>query len=84
MSLNVPLTPVKPNPYVDHRDACRRLSWEKGGYEAIKALVKKSNGRLRLCIDYRKVNAVTKMDVFSLPHINDSLYSLHDQIGFPL
>ncbi|KAL5965075.1 Transposon Ty3-I Gag-Pol polyprotein [Taenia solium] len=41
------------------------------------APVKKSDGSLRLCVDYRKLNAVTKKDAFSLPHINDSLDSLH-------
>nr|CDS25180.1 KRAB A domain containing protein [Echinococcus granulosus] len=41
------------------------------------ALVKKNDGSLRLCIDYRKFNAVTKKDAFPLTHINDSLDSLH-------
>ncbi|EUB57842.1 Transposon Ty3-I Gag-Pol polyprotein [Echinococcus granulosus] len=41
------------------------------------ALVKKNDGSLRLCIDYRKFNAVTKKDAFPLTHINDSLNSLH-------
>ncbi|KAL5961755.1 Retrovirus-related Pol polyprotein from transposon opu [Taenia solium] len=45
------------------------------------ALVKKSDGSLRLCIDYRKLNAVTK-DAFPLPHINDSLDSLHGSRWF--
>ncbi|KAL5966000.1 Transposon Ty3-I Gag-Pol polyprotein, partial [Taenia solium] len=41
------------------------------------ALVKKGDGSLLLCTDYRKPNAVTKKDAFPLPHINDSLDSLH-------
>ncbi|KAL5961310.1 Retrovirus-related Pol polyprotein from transposon [Taenia solium] len=41
------------------------------------ALVRKSDGSLRLCIDYRKLNAVTKKDAFPLPHINGSLNSLY-------
>ncbi|CDS36977.2 RNA directed DNA polymerase reverse transcriptase [Echinococcus multilocularis] len=46
------------------------------------ALVKKNDGSLRLCIDYRKLNAVTKTDAFPLPHINDSLDSLHGSQWF--
>ncbi|CDS42017.1 RNA directed DNA polymerase reverse transcriptase [Echinococcus multilocularis] len=46
------------------------------------ALVKKNDGSLRLCIDCRKLNAVTKKDAFPLPHINDSLDSLHGSQWF--
>ena len=34
-------------------------------------LVPKSNGTLRFCIDYWKVNAETVLDAFPLPHIGD-------------
>lgn len=33
----------------------------------------KKNGTVRPCIDYRKVNEVTKNDVFPLPRIQDCL-----------
>ncbi|CDS40759.1 RNA directed DNA polymerase reverse transcriptase [Echinococcus multilocularis] len=46
------------------------------------ALAKKNDDSLRLCIDYRKLNAVTKKDAFPLPHINDSLDSLHGSQWF--
>ena len=36
-------------------------------------LVAKKDGGTHFCIDYQKLNAVTKMDVFPLPHIDDSL-----------
>ena len=33
--------------------------------------------KVRLCIDYRKLNAVTKPDRFPLPNLNDAVFSLH-------
>ena len=39
-------------------------------------LVRKKDGSLRYCIDYRKLNAVTRKDSYPLPRIDDSLDSL--------
>lgn len=39
--------------------------------------VRKPDGSLRLCIDYRRLNAVTKPDRFPLPNLTESVYSLH-------
>ena len=36
----------------------------------------KKNGKLRMCVDYRKLNAVTKKDVYVIPRIQDILDSL--------
>ena len=38
--------------------------------------VRKKNGRLRLCIDFRKLNARTVHDSYALPRIEDTLDSL--------
>jgi hypothetical protein len=36
-------------------------------------LVRKKNGEIRFCVDYRKLNNVTKKDCFPLPRIDDTL-----------
>jgi hypothetical protein len=39
-------------------------------------LVRKKNGELRFCVDYRKLNDVTKKDCFLLPRIDDTIDTL--------
>ena len=39
-------------------------------------LVQKKSGEIRFCVDFRKLNAVTKKDVYPLPRIDDILDSL--------
>ena len=40
-------------------------------------MVRKRDGTHRFCVDYRKLNTVTKADTFPLPRIDDLL----DQLG---
>ena len=39
-------------------------------------MVKKKNGALRFCADYRKLNAVTQRDAYPLPRVDDALDTL--------
>ncbi|UYV77192.1 K02A2.6-like [Cordylochernes scorpioides] len=39
-------------------------------------LVRKKDGSLRFCVDYRRLNKITKKDVYSLPRIDDALDTL--------
>jgi len=39
-------------------------------------LVRKKNGKLRFCVDYRKLNSITKKDAYPLPRIQEMLNTL--------
>ena len=39
-------------------------------------LVRKKDGTLRFCIDFRKLNARTKKDLFPLPHMQETMESM--------
>lgn len=45
-------------------------------------VVMKKNGKQRLCVDYRRLNAVTKKDSYPLPRIDDIFDSLTDAKWF--
>lgn len=45
-------------------------------------LVKKKNGKTRCCIDYRRLNTVTRQDAFPLPRVQDCLDTVRGSIFF--
>nr|GFA96119.1 putative reverse transcriptase domain-containing protein [Tanacetum cinerariifolium] len=44
--------------------------------------VKKKDGSMRLCIDYRELNKITIRNRYPLPRIDDLLYQLHGAMHF--
>ena len=45
-------------------------------------LVKKKDGTLRFCIDYRHLNCITRKDIFPMPRIDDMLEQLKEKKVF--
>ena len=45
-------------------------------------LVKKKDGTICICIDYRKVNSLTVKDVYPLPRVDDTLKALAGSVWF--
>ena len=84
-------TPIKQHPRripFAHRDVSERQiadMLEKGIIRELTSpwsspiiLVKKENGEMRFCIDYRKLNSVTIGQAHPLPRVDDILDSLRD------
>ena len=40
-------------------------------------VVAKKNGKMRLCVDYRKLNEVIEKDVYPMPRTDDTLHAMH-------
>ena len=45
-------------------------------WASLVVMVRKNNGSYCFCVDYRKLNAVTRTDVFPLPRVHDLLDQL--------
>ena len=53
------------------------IEYSKSPWSSPIVPIKKKDGSIRLCIDYRKLNDKTKADRFPMPNMTDMVYSLH-------
>ena len=60
------------------------ITESKSPFSSPVVMVKKRNGKLRFCVDYRKLNAITKKDVYPLPRIDNILDALKGSKLFSL
>uniref|UniRef100_A0A1X7TBK8 Reverse transcriptase domain-containing protein n=1 Tax=Amphimedon queenslandica TaxID=400682 RepID=A0A1X7TBK8_AMPQE len=54
----------------------RNVSPSQSPWSSPVILVKKKDGSLHFCVDYRKVNFVTRKDAYPLSRIDDTLDTL--------
>ena len=54
------------------------IEYSNSNYSSPVVPVRKPDGSLRLCIDYRKVNAITKTEKFPMPNISNCIYQAHN------
>ena len=57
-------------------ETCGIIRKSNSPYSAPVVPVRKPDGTLRLCIDYRALNKVTKSDAFPIPNLIDSVYNM--------
>ena len=82
-------TPIKQRPYRVSPDVKREIDRQVGEmlekgiiqesvspWSSPVVLVKKKDGSYRFCVDFRKINKVTKVDSFPMPLVADALDSL--------
>ena len=58
------------------------ISWSSSPWAAPVVFVQKKDGTYRFCVDYRKLNSVTRKDAYPLPRIDDTLDMLHGSQWF--
>ena len=54
----------------------KQIQTSESPWTSLIVLVKKKNSKLHFCIDYQKLNRVTKKDAYPLPRIDEMLDTL--------
>ena len=65
------------NKELDKLLAMGKIEPSTAGWAAPVVMVPKKNGQYRMCIDYRKLNELTKVDAYPMPTVDAILTSLH-------
>lgn len=76
-----PLSPTKQRALEDELERMLQLgvvTHSNSSWNSPVVMVEKPNGDLRLCLDSRKLNAISKQDAYPLPYISDILDQLKD------
>ena len=68
---------VKEEEEIKEMLAHKIITPSSSGWAAPMVIVKKKDGSLRICVDYRRLNSRTKVDAYPMPRISD----LIDQLG---
>ena len=58
------------------------ISPSQSAWAAAPVLVRKKDKKIRWCLDFRKLNAVTKKDVFPLPNMSECIDTLDGNVWF--
>lgn len=80
--VKVPHRRIPPHMWQEVRDHLRKLLQQKviressSPFASPVVLVRKKNGQLRLCVDYRALNNKTRKDAYPLPRIEEALDAL--------
>ena len=79
----MPYRRIPPSDFSEVKDHLKELQAagiikpSKSPFASPIVIVRKKDGRIRLCVDYRKLNTRTVRDAFPLPRIDESLDALH-------
>ena len=86
--VNQPFRRIPPSQYQEAKEHIQKLL-EQGiireshsPYSSPIVLVQKKNGSLRMCVDYRRLNAKTVKDAYPLPRIQESFDALQGASWF--